>query len=98
MKLQEFSSYLDKVRPIIESYPDKHSEQKECVSGHYVSVNYKEYLDKETKKIVEEYFFKITCLSPEIPIRAVTNEKPLSIILTSGTLQPFDSLEDELGI
>jgi hypothetical protein len=26
MKLQEFSSYLDKVRPIIESYPDKHSE------------------------------------------------------------------------
>jgi Rad3-related DNA helicase len=31
-------------------------------------------------------------------MKSITNCKPLSIILTSGTLQPFDPLMDELGI
>jgi hypothetical protein len=35
-------------------------------------------------------------LSPKIPMRSIIKENPFSIIFTSGTLKPFETLEEEL--
>ena len=38
------------------------------------------------------------CLSPEFVFKFLLNSKPVSLILTSGTLSPIPSLSKEIGV
>ena len=45
-----------------------------------------------------DIIIKIFCFNPGIAFQEIIQAKPLALILTSGTLRPFDILENELGI
>ena len=45
-----------------------------------------------------ERVFAINCFSPDTVFKAITDLNPLSMIITSGTLAPIDTLEKEIGV
>ena len=49
-------------------------------------------------KICDRIVNTITCYTPEVAMKVVLDQHPLSIVLTSGTLSPLKRLEDEFGL
>ena len=61
-----------------------------CLSDDKVQTNH-----HITKKIIK---LNIFCFNPGLGFKDIINFKPYSIIMTSGTLAPFDVLENELKV
>jgi len=45
-----------------------------------------------------DFYFSLWCLNPAVGFSFMKEQKPLSVILTSGTLTPFNSFESELQL
>ena len=80
--LEQIKDYLEN-NYIINSYVS-------CLSDEKVQNNH-----NISKKIIK---LNIFCFNPGIGFKDIIKAKPYSIIFTSGTLAPFDILEDELKI
>ena len=88
-KLSILHNLLQKIADILE---DKNivNSYVYCLSDEKLPTNH--YIHKKVIKL------NIFCFNPGIGFKDIINFKPYSIILTSGTLAPFDILEDELKI
>ena len=88
-KLSILHNLLQKIADILE---DKNivNSYVYCLSDEKMPTNH--YIHKKVIKL------NIFCFNPGIGFKDIINFKPYSIILTSGTLAPFDILEDELKI
>ena len=88
-KLSILLNLLEKINEILE---DKNITKSYvyCLSDDKVQTNH--YI---TKKIIK---LNIFCFNPGIGFQDIINFKPYSIIMTSGTLAPFDVLENELKV
>jgi len=88
-KLSILLNLLEKINEILE---DKNITKSYvyCLSDDKIQTNH--YI---TKKIIK---LNIFCFNPGIGFKGIINFKPYSIILTSGTLAPFDVLENELKV
>ena len=42
--------------------------------------------------------FAMRCCTPKFLFRRLLEDNPVSIMITSGTLSPIDSLEGDLGV
>lgn len=63
------------------------------LSSHYIRV----YRERDLKDKVFDYF-AMKCCTPDFLMKRLIMDRPISVIITSGTLSPLDSLESELGI
>ena len=88
-KLSIFLSILEKIKEYFENKEIMNSyifclKNEKIQSGHNTS-----------KEVIKLNMF---CFNPGIGFNEIMKFKPFSIILTSGTLAPFDILEDELKV
>ena len=88
-KLTILLNLLEKINNIFE---DKNivNSYAYCLSEEKIKTN-----QNVSKNVIK---LNIFCFNPGIGFNDIINFKPYSIILTSGTLAPFDILEDELKI
>ena len=88
-KLTLLSNLLEKINAMLEN-ENIAKNYTYCLSEEKIQVNH--YVSKKVTKL------NIFCFNPGLGFKDIVNFKPYSIILTSGTLAPFDILEDELKI
>ena len=88
-KLNLLLNLFEKINDISEDNNDKNS-YVYCLSEEKIQT--KQYISKKVIKL------NIFCFNPGIGFNDIVNFKPYSIIMTSGTLAPFDVLENELKI
>ena len=88
-KLSILLNLFEKINEILE---DKNITKSYvyCLSDDKVQTNH-----HITKKIIK---LNIFCFNPGLGFKDIINFKPYSIIMTSGTLAPFDVLENELKV
>ena len=88
-KLSVLLNLFEKINEILE---DKNITKSYvyCLSDDKVQTNH-----HITKKIIK---LNIFCFNPGLGFKDIINFKPYSIIMTSGTLAPFDVLENELKV
>ena len=88
-KLSMLLNLLEKINDILENR-DIVNSYVYCLSDEKVQTNH--YISKKIIKL------NIFCFNPGIGFKDIINFKPYSIIMTSGTLAPFDVLENELKV
>ena len=88
-KLSMLSNLLEKIISILENKSIVNS-YIFCLSDEKVQTNH--YVSKKVIKM------NIFCFNPGIGFNEIVKFQPYSIIMTSGTLAPFDILENELKI
>ena len=88
-KLNLLLNLFEKINDILEDKNISNS-YVYCLSEEKIQT--KQYLQKKVIKL------NIFCFNPGIGFNDIVNFKPYSIIMTSGTLAPFDVLENELKI
>ena len=88
-KLSILLNLFEKINEILE---DKNITKSYvyCLSDDKVQTNH-----HITKKIIK---LNIFCFNPGLGFKDIINFKPYSIVMTSGTLAPFDVLENELKV
>ena len=88
-KLNLLLNLFEKINDILEDKNISNS-YVYCLSEEKIQT--KQYIQKKVIKL------NIFCFNPGIGFNDIVNFKPYSIIMTSGTLAPFDVLENELKI
>ena len=88
-KLSKFLSILKNINDYLENQEIIKSFVF-CISDEKIQTNHNTY-----KKVIK---LNIFCFNPGIGFQDIIKFRPFSIILTSGTLAPFDILENELKI
>ena len=68
------------------------------LSWEETSINHYQAFFVSTKADQRNCKVSIACLNPGICIEEILSEKPHNILLTSGTLTPFESYESDFGI
>ena len=90
-KLSKLLNLIEKIDTIIEDKEkDLINSYVYCLSDEKIQEN--NYISRKVIKL------NIFCFNPGIGFNEIVNFKPYSIILTSGTLAPFDILENELKV
>ncbi|TNV84441.1 hypothetical protein FGO68_gene4414 [Halteria grandinella] len=106
--LEMFSQIFSKICRVLEyAQGDTRTYGEINVTNHYLRLFYR---DKKPKKgqdagtiginaaIKREFVFAMTCCNPGFLFTLIDIQRPISIILTSGTLSPIDTLESDLQI
>ena len=84
-------------------YCDKLVREREILKAEMISTQFQLWVQEENLKDDQGFPFKakkflFQCLNPAYLFKKIENLGVRSIILTSGTLSPLDSLESELGV
>lgn len=100
--LDKFQECFNKINQVVSEYESgQHGSLP--VTRHYLHVYDK--VDKfagqggwKKKSKAPERCFAMRCCTPSFLFSRIQAEKPISMLVTSGTLSPINSLEQELGI